>query len=193
MNNRRVSRRVAPSLPVPDEREGGSDAAGLRVTVVCSRWNPSVTDALLRSALDALRNRGARASDLSVVRVPGAFELPAAVAAAIRGRPRPHAVLALGAIVRGETTHHEVLGHAVASALADLSTGAVPVGFGLLTCDTLDQAQRRTSKGAEAAEAAVEMANLRRGFGPKASDRTGPRALRAREQPAIRSAGRRKR
>jgi 6,7-dimethyl-8-ribityllumazine synthase len=183
---------MAPSLPVAAEREGGSDAAGLRVTVVCARWNPSVTDALLRSALEALRERGARASDLSVIRVPGAFELPAAVAAAMRGRPRPHAVLALGAIVRGETTHHEVLGHAVASALADLSTGIIPVGFGLLTCDTLDQAQRRTSKGAEAAEAAVEMANLRRRFGPKASNPSGPRALRARDQPAVRS-GRRRR
>ena len=163
MNNRRLPRRVAPSLPVADEREGGSDAAGLRVTVVCSRWNPSVTDALLRSALDALRDRGARASDLSVVRVPGAFELPAAVAAAIRGRPRPHAVLALGAIVRGETTHHEVLGNTVAWALGALSvqTG-VPLGFGVLTCDTMEQARERTDKGVEAAEAAIEMANLRR-------------------------------
>jgi 6,7-dimethyl-8-ribityllumazine synthase len=72
-------------------------------------------------------------------------------------------VIALGAIVRGETTHHEVLGHAVASALAALSaeTG-LPIGFGLLTCDTMEQARSRVSKGAEAVEAAIEMANLRR-------------------------------
>ena len=78
---------------------------------------------------------------------------------------RDDAVVALGAIVRGETTHHEVLGHAVATALAALAaeTGR-PVGFGLLTCDTMEQARARTGKGAEAAEAAVEMANLRHHF-----------------------------
>ena len=72
-------------------------------------------------------------------------------------------VLVLGAIVRGETTHHEVLGHAVAGALAALSgeTGQ-PIGFGLLTCDTMDQARQRSGKGAEAAEAAIAMANLKR-------------------------------
>ena len=166
MHNRRVSRRVAPPSSGPKEREGGSSAAGLRVTVVCSRWNPTITDGLLRSALGSLEERGARASDLAVVRVPGAFELPAGVVAALRRRPRPDAVVALGAVVRGETTHHEVLGHAVASALAWLSTGGVPVGFGLLTCDTMDQAHQRLSRGAEAAQAAVEMANLQRGSGP---------------------------
>jgi len=72
-------------------------------------------------------------------------------------------LIALAAIVRGETTHHEVLGHAVASALASLSveTG-LPIGFGVLTCDTMEQARRRSEKGVEAAEAAIEMANLRR-------------------------------
>jgi 6,7-dimethyl-8-ribityllumazine synthase len=90
LNNRRVSRRVGPSTAAPKEMEGSSDAAGLRITVVCSRWNPTITDGLLRSALESLNERGVRPSDLSVVRVPGAFELPAGVAAAIRRRPRPH-------------------------------------------------------------------------------------------------------
>jgi 6,7-dimethyl-8-ribityllumazine synthase len=134
----------------------------LSFTVVCSRWNPTITEALLRSALETLERQGARGRDVEVVRVPGAFELPAAASAAIR-RGGPDAIIALGAIVRGETTHHEVLGHAVASALAALSaqTGR-PIGFGLLTCDTMEQARARTGKGAEAAEAAIQMANLNR-------------------------------
>jgi 6,7-dimethyl-8-ribityllumazine synthase len=132
------------------------------VTVVCSRWNPTITDAMLRSALDALASRGAKSENVVVVRVPGAFELPAAVRTAFADE-ECDAVVALGAIIRGETTHHEVLGHAVGAALASISaeTGR-PVGFGLLTCETMEQARARTDKGAEAAEAAVEMANLRR-------------------------------
>jgi 6,7-dimethyl-8-ribityllumazine synthase len=94
------------------------------------------------------------------VRVPGAFELPAATALALASKSCD-AVVVLGAIVKGETTHHEVLGHAVGTALAELSAReGKPVGFGLLTCDTMDQARARTSKGAEAPQAAVEIANL---------------------------------
>lgn len=146
----------------PREVEGKTDASPLRITVVCSRWNPTVTEGLLASALAALAERGAREENVTVVRVPGAFELAAAARLALAGS-RCDAVVVLGAIVRGETFHHEVLAHAVGSALAALSadTGR-PVGFGLLTCDTLDQAHARMGKGAEAAEAAVEMANLAR-------------------------------
>jgi 6,7-dimethyl-8-ribityllumazine synthase len=117
---------------------------------------------MLVSALDALRRHGGRASDVTVVRVPGAFELPAACRALIRSR-RCDAVAILAAIVKGETSHHEVLAHAVAGALATLSaeTG-LPMGFGVLTCDTMEQARRRSGKGAEAVEAALELANLRR-------------------------------
>jgi 6,7-dimethyl-8-ribityllumazine synthase len=132
--------------------------------VVCARWNPTVTDALLRSALEALEEHDALAEDVVLVRVPGAFEIPAA-AKALLDAESPDALVVLGAIVRGETSHHEVLGHAVATALANLSAeSGVPVGFGLLTCDTMDQARARVSKGAEAVEAAVEMANVRRGL-----------------------------
>jgi 6,7-dimethyl-8-ribityllumazine synthase len=152
---------VASSF-APREQSGALDARGSTFGVVCARWNPTVTDAMLASARDALERHGARAEDVLVVRVPGAFELPAAVRA-LHESGAPDAVIALGAIVRGETTHHEVLGHAVASALAALSaeTG-LPIGFGLLTCDTMEQAKSRVSKGAEAVEAAIEMANLRR-------------------------------
>jgi 6,7-dimethyl-8-ribityllumazine synthase len=157
----RVPRRVAASFS-PRQFEGSLDAAGLRIGVVCARWNPTVTDPLLAAALDTLKRRGALARDVSVARVPGAFELPAGARALAEGA-KLHALVALAAIVRGETTHHEVLGHAVASALASLSveTG-LPIGFGVLTCDTMEQARRRSDKGVEAAEAAIEMANLRR-------------------------------
>ena len=161
MSSRRVPRDVAPAFR-PREVEGSCDAEGLTFTVVCSRWNPTITEALLRSALETLERHGAREKDVEIVRVPGAFELPAAARANLRGA-RPDAVIALAAIVRGETTHHEVLGHAVATALAALSaeTGR-PIGFGVLTCDTAEQARARSGKGAEAAEAAIQMANLNR-------------------------------
>lgn len=156
----RSLRRLSSSYS-PKEREGDLHAKGLRFAVICARWNPTVTEALLASCLQALERHGARASDVTVVRVPGAFELPAAARALI-GR-RCDAIVALGAIVRGETTHHEILGHAVAGALAQLSADSgVPIGFGLLTCDTMEQARSRTAKGAEAAEAAITMATLRR-------------------------------
>lgn len=161
MSHRRVLRRVAPPFS-PKEVEGDLDAAGLRFTVVCARWNPTVTEALLERALETLWRHGARVADVTVVRVPGAFELPAA-ARSVLERRRSEALIVLGAIIRGETTHHEVLGHAVAAALASLSAATGhPIGFGLLTCDTLEQARERAGKGIEAAEAAIEMANLRR-------------------------------
>lgn len=161
MRNRRVPRRVVPAFQ-PMTVEGDSDASGLRFTVICARWNPTITEALLRSALQTLERHGARESDVRVVRVPGAFELPAAVRAEMSSG-KTEALIVLGAIVKGETTHHEVLGHAVANALATLAaeTGH-PIGFGLLTCDTMEQARERSGKGAEAAEAAIEMANLKR-------------------------------
>ena len=162
MSSRRVSRRVAPAFQ-PKEVEGTLDASGLRFRVLCARWNPTITEALLSSALETLERCGARGSDVTIVRVPGAFELPAAARAALSEPKRPDALIVLGAIVKGETTHHDVLGHAVAGALASLSaeTGQ-PIGFGLLTCDTMDQARKRSGKGAEAAEAAIAMANLKR-------------------------------
>ena len=157
----RVPRRAAASFS-PRQYEGSLDAAGLRFGVVCARWNPTITDAMLAAAVDTLRRRGARAADVGVVRVPGAFEV-AAGAKAMVDAGRYHALVALAAIVRGETTHHEVLGHSVAAALAGLTVSSgIPIGFGILTCETMDQARERTDKGVEAAEAAIEMANLGR-------------------------------
>lgn len=157
----RVSRRVTASFS-PRQYEGSLDAAGLRFGIVGARWNPTVTDAMLEAAVDTLRRRGARAADVAVVRVPGAFEV-ASGAKALVDSGRYQAIVALAAIVRGETSHHEVLGHAVAAALAELAVvSGIPIGFGILTCDTMEQARDRTDKGVEAAEAAIEMANLSR-------------------------------
>jgi 6,7-dimethyl-8-ribityllumazine synthase len=157
----RVPRRAAASFS-PRQYEGGLEADGLRFGVVCARWNPTITDALLASSLEALRIHGARAAAVTVARVPGAFEVPAG-ARTLLDTGKFHALIALAAIVRGDTTHHEVLGNSVATALASLSVeSGVPIGFGVLTCDTMDQARERTDKGAEAVEAAIEMANLRR-------------------------------
>ncbi|HEY7573801.1 MAG TPA: 6,7-dimethyl-8-ribityllumazine synthase [Thermoanaerobaculia bacterium] len=157
----RVLRRAAAKF-APRQYEGSLDAEGLRLGIVCARWNPTVTDAMLAAALDTLRRRGARESSVTVVRVPGAFEVPSG-ARALLDAGKYAAVIALAAIVRGDTTHHEVLGHSVAAALAELSVASgVPIGFGILTCDTMEQARQRTGKGVEAAEAAIEMANLRR-------------------------------
>jgi 6,7-dimethyl-8-ribityllumazine synthase len=146
----------------PKQVEGTLDARGLRFGVVCARWNPTITDGMLDSALDTLRRRGARERDVTVVRVPGAFEVPAGVRVLMESA-KPDALIALAAIVRGETTHHDVLGRAVAGSLATLAADTgVPVGFGILTCETMEQARDRVEKGVEAAEAAIEMANLRR-------------------------------
>ncbi len=165
MNRRRALRSETPRAP--RAWEGSLDARGIRFGIVCARWNPTVTGAMLDSALEALRRHGARPADVTVVRVPGAFELPAAARALVRSR-RCRALAILAAIVKGETSHHEVLAHAVAGALAALSaeTG-IPIGFGVLTCDSMEQARRRTSKGAEAVEAALEVANLSRALGAK--------------------------
>lgn len=146
----------------PKQVEGTLDARGLRFGVVCARWNPTITDGMLDSTLDTLRRRGARERDVTVVRVPGAFEVPAGVRVLMESA-KPDALIALAAIVRGETTHHDVLGRAVAASLATLAADTgVPVGFGILTCETMEQARDRVEKGVEAAEAAIEMANLRR-------------------------------
>ncbi len=137
-------------------------ARGLRVAVLCARFNPAVTDGLRDGAVRALREMGAAASRISVFEVPGAFELPlAAKTAASSGRF--DAVVALGAVIRGDTDHYEHVARAAASGLAAAAfeTG-VPVAFGVLTVRRARQAVERAApgrdnKGAEAARAAVAM------------------------------------
>jgi len=144
--------------------EGTTDATGLRIAIIASRFNEEITEGLLSGATDCLLRHGAREADLRIVRVPGAFELPL-MAKLLASSGDWDAIVALGALVRGETPHFDYISSQVSlgiSAVA-LETG-VPVGFGVLTCDTADQARARSgsgnNKGWEAAIAAIEMATL---------------------------------
>ena len=150
--------------------EGHLDAKGLKVALVAARWNATVTDKLVDGALDCLVRHGADPSDVTLVKVPGSWELPLA-ASKLAGSGAYGAVVALGALVRGETPHFDVLAAEAAKGLAQagIATG-VPVIFGVLTCDTLEQALDRAggkggNKGWDAAQAAIEMASLYRRLG----------------------------
>ena len=147
--------------------EGTTDARGLRVALVVSRFNDFVTDRLLSGAREALRAAGAPPDAVDTVSVPGAYEVPqAARAAAATGAY--DAVVCLGCLIRGETPHFEYISEAVAHGImaASAATG-VPMSFGVLTTNSAEQALERAvpgsaNKGWEAAMAAVEMATLRR-------------------------------
>jgi len=139
--------------------------APLRVALVATRYNEPIVERLRTGAIDALIEHGARAADLTLVRVPGAFELPLAVRK-VADRGRHDAIVALGAVVRGDTPHFDYVAGECAAGLARvMADTGVPVGFGVLTVDTLEQAIERAggtlgNKGAEAALAAIEMAQL---------------------------------
>jgi 6,7-dimethyl-8-ribityllumazine synthase len=145
--------------------EGTSSGKGLRFAVVVSKYNDFVTDRLQSAALAALAAAGVSAEDVTVIRVPGAFEIPmAARLAAASGRF--DAVVSLGCLIRGATPHFEYISSAVAHGLTDAAgaTG-VPITFGVLTTNTVEEALERAGEGAankgwEAAMAAIEMATL---------------------------------
>ena len=147
------------------ETIGVPDASGKRFAVVASRFNRQICDALVDGAVACLREHGVADDDVTVVRVPGAWELPLALAA-VAGSGRFDGLVAIGAVVRGETPHFDVLCAVAADGIARVAERhGVPIGFGLLTCDTLEQAAARAGgpagdKGREAAEAALEMAAL---------------------------------
>ncbi len=150
--------------------EGKLNAEGLKFAVVVSRFNGFVTEQLLKGALDALSRHGARDSDVDVYKVPGSFELPQ-LAKKLASAGRYDAIVALGAIIRGGTPHFDYLSRAVTRGLMQVAVEAnCPVSFGVLTCDSVDQAVERSgtkagNKGFEAAAAAVESANLYRDIG----------------------------
>ncbi|MBC7099557.1 6,7-dimethyl-8-ribityllumazine synthase [Candidatus Bipolaricaulota bacterium] len=149
--------------------EGRLDARGLRIGIVVSRFNHLVTGELLAGALDRLRRLGASEEDISVAWVPGGFEVPRAVRA-LGESGKVDGVLALAAVVRGGTPHFDYIAAELSKGLSKLSLELpVPVAFGVLTCDTQDQALERAggklgNKGAQAAEALVELINLERGL-----------------------------
>jgi len=147
--------------------EGTLIASGLRFAVVLSRFNSLIGDRLLEGALDTLRRHGASEDDLTLARVPGAFEIPL-VASELAKSGTFDAVICLGAVIRGATAHFDYVAGPMASGLANIAvqTG-VPVLFGVLTTDTIEQALERAgtkagNKGANVAAAAIEMANLLR-------------------------------
>ena len=145
--------------------EGQLDAKGLKVALVVSRFNGFLTERLLEGAIDALRRHGATDDHLVVVRTPGAFELPLA-ARKLAESGRYDAIVALGAIIRGSTPHFDYVAGEVAKGLAQVTlTAGLPVAFGVLTCDTIEQAVERAgtkagNRGFDAALSAMEMAGL---------------------------------
>jgi 6,7-dimethyl-8-ribityllumazine synthase len=150
--------------------KGPLDAAALRVGIVRSRFNSAVTERLLQGALRALRECGASDDHIEVVEVPGAFEIPLFADSLARSE-KFDALVCLGAVVRGETQHHDYLARAVIDALQQLQlTRRIPIALGVLTTENVEQALRRTAddrgnKGFEAALSAVEMANLLKQLG----------------------------
>ena len=145
--------------------EGGTDAAGRRVAIVAARFNEFIVASLLKGALAAWREHGGSDADLLIARVPGAFELPVA-ARRLAGSGRYDAVIAFGCVIRGDTPHFDYVAGECARGLqlANLETG-VPVIFGVLTVETVEQAIERAAlragnKGGEAMETALEMASL---------------------------------
>jgi 6,7-dimethyl-8-ribityllumazine synthase len=149
-------------LDIPDDInviEGEPDGTRRGVAIVASRYNGEITNELLASALEELAEAGVRREAITVMPVPGAFELPLAAMALAKTR-RFACVVALGCIVRGETPHFDFIASEAASGLqlAALETG-VPVAFGVLTVDVVEQAEARVSKGAEAVRTALEMAD----------------------------------
>jgi 6,7-dimethyl-8-ribityllumazine synthase len=183
-NSRLFSVEVAPGLTLgfwesdnvlhgkPVAIEGDLSAVGKRFAIVVARWNAVITDRLLQGSLDALYRSGAAKDDVEIVRVPGAWEIPAA-ARTLAESKRFAGIITLGVLLRGETAHYEAIYTEVARGIgqSQQETG-VPHAFGVLTCETLEQALDRAglkagNKGFEAAVAAIEMASINSKLGAK--------------------------
>ncbi|WP_447980173.1 6,7-dimethyl-8-ribityllumazine synthase [Candidatus Nitrospira bockiana] len=167
--------------------EGYQDAKGLRLALVVSKFNEFITERLFAGAVEVLKKAGADDQTLEVVRVPGAFEIPL-VARHLALSRRFDAVICLGAVIRGETPHFEYISREASRGIAQAAwDSGVPVIFGVLTTDTVDQALARAegveqNRGAEAARTAIEMASVLR-----ALNRRRPRGAAARR---VKKAGR---
>ena len=156
--------------------EGDLSAAGMRFGIVVARWNAVITDRLLQGSLDAILRSGGSQRDIDIVRVPGAWEVPAAarMMADLKdasGKRKYDAIITLGCLLRGETAHYEAIYNEAARGIgqSQQDTG-VPHAFGVLTCETLEQALNRAgvkagNKGFEAAVAAIEMVSIARKIG----------------------------
>ena len=144
--------------------EGGFNAEKLKFAIVVSRFNDFITGRLLEGAVDALKRHGAADTDITVVKTPGAYEIPVVCEKLAPGGY--HALICLGAVIKGDTPHFDFVAQETAKGIAMVSMKhKVPVAFGVITADTLEQAIERAgvkhgNKGAEAATSAIEMANL---------------------------------
>lgn len=151
--------------PMGQVIEGALNAGGLRFGIIASRWNDMIVSRLIGGAQDALTRLGAASSDITLVRVPGSFEIPL-VARKMAASGRYDAIICVGAVIRGETPHFDYIAAEVTKgvSVASLETG-IPVAYGIITADTVEQAINRAgvkagNKGFEAAMSAIEMANL---------------------------------
>jgi 6,7-dimethyl-8-ribityllumazine synthase len=148
---------------MPRSFEGDLNAEGLRIAVIASRFNDDIVSGLLDGALDCLKRHGVADDAIALYRVPGAFELPTLAAKLTSDY---NAVIALGCLLRGDTPHFDFISQQVTMELSRVAVDArTPVAFGVITCNTYEQAVQRSSAGAgnkgwEAALAAIEMANL---------------------------------
>jgi 6,7-dimethyl-8-ribityllumazine synthase len=155
---------------MPRTYEGMLDAKGFRFGLVVSRFNDLLTGRLVEGALDCLTRHGARDEDITVVKVPGSWELPL-VAERLAVSSKVDAVVALGVLIRGATPHFDYLAGETARGLSHVAlTSNIPVSFGVLTCDSLEQALERSgskagNKGWQAAQSAIEMVQLYRRLG----------------------------
>src|SRR5688500_412640 len=149
--------------------EGQLDARGLRVAIIVSRFNSFITDRLLEGALDGIRRTGGDADGAELIRVPGSWEMPV-VAAELARQKRHDAIICLGAVIRGETPHFDYVAGNAASGLAHIAADTgMPIAFGILTTNTVEQAIDRAgaksgNKGFDAAMTAIEMVNLLKGI-----------------------------
>ena len=140
------------------QKQGSLDGKGLKIGIVAARYNQEIVDALLEGALATLKEHGAKAEP--ILSVPGSYEIPMA-AQALADKGDVDAVICLGCVIKGETAHFEHVAEAAAKGILDVALeSGVPCVFGVLTTYTEEQAKSRMDKGKEAAETAIEMANL---------------------------------
>ncbi|MFA5097418.1 MAG: 6,7-dimethyl-8-ribityllumazine synthase [Candidatus Margulisiibacteriota bacterium] len=147
-------------------KEGLLDGKGLKITVIASRFNDSVTKGLISGAMDCLLRHGVSEPDITLIWTPGAFEMPLIAKKAAQSAKKPSAIICLGAVIRGGTPHFDYVAAEVSKGIASVSLESeVPVIFGVLTTDNLEQALERSgaksgNKGWSSALAAIETANL---------------------------------
>ncbi|HSN68422.1 MAG TPA: 6,7-dimethyl-8-ribityllumazine synthase [Thermoanaerobaculia bacterium] len=151
---------------MPSIFEGDLNGTGLRFAIVASRFNEDIVTLLLEGAVECLDRHGTADQDIEIYRVPGAFEIPA-VAAKLAATGRFAAIVTIGCLIRGETPHFDFISSQTTDHISLVAmTSGVPISFGVITCDTMDQARDRcrkgNNKGWEAALAAIELATLAR-------------------------------